>query len=152
MHLHGSLGNMILLGVNDITQITNEAFRDSEELREEFVKPEINKGCENMMNEMFGQMIQEANVIVLFGVSVGITDSVWWQAIGKRLDSSKDMLRVIYYPYDILKDTEKYPFRKLRWSKEYISFLKDRMDIKASVEDLRERIYIGINKPFLRLV
>ena len=151
-HLHGSLENMILLGVNDVNQIANEAFRESSELREEFVKPEINNGCENMMNEKFDQLIKKAHVIVLFGVSVGITDSLWWQAIGKRLNSPQVMLRVIYYPYDVLKDTVKYPFRKLRWSKDYISFLKDRMGIQASVEDLREMIYVGINKPFLKLV
>ena len=150
-HLHGSLDNMILVGVNDVSQITNEAFRESADLREEFVKPEINNGCENMMNETFSQLIQEASIIVLFGVSVGITDSVWWQAIGKRMDNPKENLRLIYYPYDLNKDTGNYPFRKRRWSQEYISFLKDRMGIQASVEDLRNRIYVGINKPFMML-
>lgn len=152
MHLHGSLENMILIGVNDVSQIANEAFRESAELREEFVKPEINNGCENMVNESFSQLIHEAHVIVLFGVSVGKTDSVWWQAIGKRLDSLQDSLKVIYYPYDNLKDTDKFPFRKLRWSKDYITFLKERMDIQASVDELRSQIYVGINKPYLKLV
>lgn len=150
-HLHGSLDNMILVGVNDVSQIANEAFRDNAELCEEFVKPEINKGCENMMNETFIQLIQDAHVILLFGVSVGLTDSVWWQAIGKRMDNLNDMLRLIYYPYDLNKDTQNYPFRKMRWSQEYISFLRNRMGIQASVEDLRNRIYVGINKPFLKL-
>lgn len=150
-HIHGSLENMILVGVNDISQIANESFRENAELREEFVKPEINNGCENMMNETFRQLINDAHLIVMFGVSVGITDSFWWQAIGKRLDQD-DNLRLIYYPYDVFKDTEKYPYRKLRWSRDYISFLKDRMGIQASVDDLRYRVYIGINKPFLKLV
>lgn len=150
-HLHGSLDNMILVGVNDVSQIANGAFRDNAELCEEFVKPEINKGCENMMNETFIRLILDAHVILLFGVSVGLTDSMWWQAIGKRMDNPNDMLRLVYYPYDLKKDTRNYPFRKRRWSQEYISFLKDRMAIQASVEDLRNRIYVGINKPFLKL-
>lgn len=152
LHLHGSLDDMILVGVNDVSQIANHAFRDDAELLEEFVKPEINNGCENMINETFIQLIQNAQVIVLFGVSIGKTDSVWWHAIGKRLDDPNEKLRLVYYPYDRNKDTKQYPFRKLRWSKEYIAFLRDRMGIQASVEELRERIYVGINKPFLNLV
>lgn len=152
MHLHGTLSKMILVGVNDVSQIANESFRDNAELCEEFVKPEINRGCENMKNETFTHFIQNAHVIVLFGVSVGRTDSMWWQVMGKRFDNPADTLRLIYYPYDMEKDTASYPFRKLRWSNDYISFLKDRMGIKSSVDNLREKIYVGINKEFLKLV
>ena len=35
IHLHGSLDNMILVGVNDVNQIANESFRDDAELCEE---------------------------------------------------------------------------------------------------------------------
>lgn len=151
IHLHGTLDDMILVGVNDVSQIANEAFRSSEELREEFVKPEINAGCENMKNETFLDLIQTAHVVVLMGVSVGITDSQWWQAIGKRLETSPTPFRLIYYPFDPEKDTTTYPSRKLRWSKEYIAFLKERMGIGLSVDDLRDIIYVGINKPYLKL-
>ncbi len=151
MHIHGSLDDMILIGVNDESQIANENFRGNAELCEEFVKPEINRGCENLKNESFAKLIQNADVIVLFGVSIGLTDSVWWQAIGKRLDNPSDVIHVIYYPYDSMKDIINYPFRKLRWSNDYIGFLKDRMGMEASVDDLRKKIYIGINKTFLKL-
>lgn len=151
LHLHGSLDSMILVGVNDVSQIANEAFRDDAELREEFVKPDINDGCENMKNEIFSNMINKADVIVLFGVSVGVTDLKWWHAIGSRLDNPIDSLRLIYYPHDMKKDTETHESRKFRWSKEYIAFLKERMNIDSSVDDLRDRIFVGINKPFLKL-
>lgn len=152
LHLHGSLDSMIIVGVNDVGQIANEGFRNVDELIEEFVKPDINAGCENMKNEVFTRMITDAHVIVLFGVSVGITDSKWWHEIGLRLDNPLDPLLLIYYPYDPKKDTDAFPFRKLRWSKDYISFLKERMNIHASIDDLRDRILVGINKPYMRLV
>ena len=151
MHLHGSLDDMILVGVNDVSQIANENFREDPYLIEEFVKPEINNGCENMKNETFSQLITEAHLIVLFGVSVGVTDNIWWQMIGERLDDPHDTLRVIYYPFDSSKDTEKHQSSKLRWSKDKIAFLKERMNIQSTVDDLRDRIYVGINKPFLKL-
>ncbi len=151
LHLHGTLEDMILVGVNDVSQIANVSFREDPYLIEEFVKPEINNGCENMKNEMFRQLIGETDLIVLFGVSVGITDSIWWQTIGQRLDNPRDSLRVIYYPLDTSKDIENHQSSKLRLSKEKIAYLKERMDIKTSVDDLRERIYVGINKPFFKL-
>lgn len=152
MHLHGALDELILVGVNDVTQIANESFRDNPELKEEFVKPEINNGCENLKNESFIRLIRNANIIVLFGVSVGITDLNWWQAIGERIDNPHDDLRLIYYPYDVKKDTERFPFRKRRWSNEYIAFLQGRMGIQTPVEELRDNIYVGINKPYLKLI
>lgn len=151
LHIHGNLDDLIILGVNDVSQIMNESFRNIPELIEEFVKPEVNNGCENMKNETFSRYIREADIIVLFGVSVGITDSIWWQIIGERLDNPKDILRVVYYPYDIEKNTELYPYRKMRWANEYISLLKDRMKAVASVDDLRKRVYIGLNKLYFNL-
>lgn len=151
LHLHGSLDEMILVGLNDSSQIANEKFRDDLYLMEEFIKPEINRGCENMKNELFSKLINGANVIVLSGVSVGITDLIWWKAIGDRLNNPHDTLRIIYYPYDLKKNTDVFPSRKLRWSKDFIGFLKERMGIQATVDDLRNRIYVGINKPFLKL-
>ena len=151
LHIHGSLEDMILMGVNDANQIANESFRNNLDIREVFVKPEINNGCENLKNEIFCKLIDTAEIIVLFGVSVGLTDSFWWKKIGERFNDHIGSLRLVYYPYDTTKDIERYQYRKLRWSKEYIAFLKDRMGIKTSVDELRDFIYVGINKPFLKL-
>ena len=151
LHLHGSLDDMILVGVNDVSQIAKVAFRDDPYLIEEFVKPEINIGCENMKNETFRHLINNADLIILFGVSVGVTDLIWWQTIGERLENKYDTLRIIYYPYDLSKDIIKHQSRKYRWSKDCIAFLKERMNVSKTVEELRERIYVGINKPFLKL-
>lgn len=151
VHLHGTLDDMILLGVNDPSQIANESFRDNELLIEEFVKPEINNGCENMRNETVLQFIGNADVIVLFGVSVGMTDSIWWHTIGSIVDNPYRTLHLVYYPFNPDLDTEGHPNSKLRWSKDYIAFLKERMGINLTVEELRQYFYIGINKSFLNL-
>lgn len=150
VHLHGTLDDMILLGVNDVSQIKNTQFRNDTNIIENFVKPEINNGCENMRNEMVMSLIEHAHLIVLFGVSVGLTDLQWWKAIGTCLDNSS--VRLIYYPYNTDMDVVAHPNYKLRWAKEYINFLKERMGSARSVEELRERVYVGINKPFLDIV
>ena len=151
VHLHGALDEMILLGVNDPSQIANDSFRDNELLIEAFVKPEINNGCENMRNEIVTQYIGEADVIVLFGVSLGKTDSLWWHTIGEIVNNPYRSIHVIYYPFNPDLDTVGHPNSKLRWSKEYIAFLKERMGINKSVDELRQFFFVGINKHFLNL-
>lgn len=151
LHLHGALDDKILVGVNDESQIANESFRSDEFLRASFIKPEINEGCMNSRNDSFSSKINNASIIVLFGVSVGITDNLWWQKIGERMNSKTPPL-LLYFPFDPTKDTLATPNYKRIWSNQYISFLQDRMQIKQSKEFLQQSIRIGINKDFLKLV
>ena len=151
LHIHGTLDDMILVGVNDESQIQNESFRTDEFLSDDFIKPEINEGCQNRRNATFLRLINNAKIIVMFGVSIGITDNKWWKAIGQRINSNNPPL-LLYFPFDPKKDTGGFPNYKRRWSKQYVEFLKERMQISRSVEDLSRRICIGINKGFLNLV
>jgi hypothetical protein len=97
-------------------------------------------------------LINNADLIVLFGLSIGITDSTWWQLIGKRLDDSFRRPLLLYFPYDPSKDTDNTPNYKLIWANEYIEFLKDRTKISTPIESLKKIICVGINKDFLKLV
>ena len=141
LHIHGKLDDMILVGVDNEMQIANDSFRTNENIRDEFIKPEINEGCLNTNNATFSSLIKEADIIVLFGLSIGITDNIWWHLIGERLDNKLNRPLLLYIPYDPNKDTNG-----------YIDFFKERMDINLSVEELRKHILVGINKDFLKLV
>lgn len=150
LHIHGTLDDMIMVGVNDDSQIAYDQFRIDDDIRDEFIKPEINEGCQNTRNATFTKMINDADIIVLFGVSVGITDNKWWTTIGRKMDTTNSLL--LYFPYDPTKNTIGFPNYKRRWSNKYIEFLKERMQIKQEVDYLRNHICIGINKDFLKLV
>ena len=121
------------------------------QLLKDFIKSEINEGCQNTRNATFARLINWANVIILFGVSVGITDNKWWTMIGRRMDSTPAPL-LLYFPYDTSKDIVTFPNYKRRWANQYINFLKERMHIKKDIESLKQQICVGINKDFLKLV
>lgn len=150
LHLHGTLDEMILVGVNDESQIANVTFRDNQYLRKSFIKPEINEGCMNTRNSDFSIKIESADIIVFFGASIGETDNLWWHLIGLRM-AEKNPPLLLYFPYDPSKDTVATPNYKRIWCDEYISFLQDRMQIKQSRDVLEQSIRIGINKDFLKL-
>ena len=152
LHIHGTLDDMILVGVDNDEQIANASFRSNEDIRDEFIKPEINEGCQNTNNVTLSSLIEKADVIVLFGLSIGITDNTWWHLIGQRMDNQYNQPVILFFPYDPTKDTKGNPNYKRRWSNSYIEFLKDRMKINSSVEELKKSICVGINKDFLKLV
>lgn len=100
LHIHSRIGDnsSILVGVNDPSQICNEKFRTNLNVLDILVKPETNKMFGNGRIAQAKRMINQAHVIVLFGVSLGETDKMWWELIGKNLQS-KDV-RLIWFVYE----------------------------------------------------
>ena len=141
----------MVMGVNDNSQIANSSFANSIEFREEFVKPEYNAACRNARNEDFSDMITRADVFVIYGASMGLSDKKWWQAIGERLMSGDTAL--FYFPYDKKKDVARHENYLRRWTDQYYSELMKKLDVNAQLlSELRENVYIGINKTVLRPV
>lgn len=150
LHIHGTLSDKLVLGVNNIEQISNESFRTNKYLVHEFVKPLYNAGCLNNRDVVFSNLIDQADVIVLMGTSVGVTDLFWWEKIGYWMEKNSKAA-LVYLPYDPNKNTVDDECFKGLWSEEYVEFLKDRMNIGLSMDQLLKRVFIGINKDFLKL-
>ena len=84
-HIHGYVDDRPILGVNDIEQISNISLRESQEAIEAFVKPLHNRMLGHTRDEHCSREIQVANLICIFGSSIGETDKKWWKEIGTRL-------------------------------------------------------------------
>lgn len=152
LHLHGSLETGIALGVNDPSQIANESFRKSRNIIEDFVKPSFNDACLNKNNALFEKWINEADLIVLYGTSLGVTDRRWWELIGRQLLEEKKKLMVFYFAYDEKKDVLRHPNYRLRWTEEYQHELVTKFVIpEDKVELALSTICVGINKPIFHL-
>ena len=152
LHLHGTLDNGIVVGVNDLEQIENQSFRSDIDVKESFVKPEYNDSCLNDNNLKAKYYIDRADVIVFFGASLGESDKKWWRMIGGRLLDPQQSVLLVYFPYDKKKDVSAHPNYRRRWNNEYFVKLLNALEIpderKADVED---RICIGLNKPLFKL-
>lgn len=147
VHLHGKLDGSMALGVNDVFQLANDAFRNDDDVVELAVKPEFNDACMNVNNRDCENLISQAQTIVLYGTSLGATDKKWWYLIGQRMASKGTCL--MYFPYDESKDVEQLSHRKRRWVKEYVCMLKEKMDMQ-SIPNVDDRIFIGLNKPIFK--
>ena len=147
-HIHGQLSNMVI-GVNDESQISNPVLANSVEFREEFVKPVYNTACRNARNEDFSYMITQADIFVIYGASMGLSDKKWWQAIGKRLMSGDAVL--FFFPYDSKKDVIRHENYLRRWTNAYYAELMAKLEIDAEqIPQLRDSVFIGINKTIIK--
>lgn len=84
-HIHGYFNKRIVLGVNDIEQIKNINFHSNQELLEAIVKAKHNDAAKETINTTCRSLISGADLICIFGSSIGLTDKCWWELIGEKL-------------------------------------------------------------------
>jgi len=86
-HIHGFTDQRMILGVNDETQIANTAFHTDTDVVDRYVKSKCNDVYGLGHDKNCQQWIKQANLICLFGLSLGDTDKRWWDAIGEVLQN-----------------------------------------------------------------
>ena len=91
-HIHGTTSSNMILGVNDISQIENEDLRNSIVTRRALIKTEMNANAGTMRDDRCIKAIEEADVICIYGMSLGDTDRFWWDKVGLRIAKSNARL------------------------------------------------------------
>lgn len=138
-HIHMRLEDGdVVMGVNDDSQILNKKLLDNK-MRSLLVKPYINQHLQNLNDARCAQLINEADQICLFGVSIGETDLMWWQAIGKRFQ--KAFVEVLLFAYD--DDNAYRNFDLINKYDEYKAFLFNRMGVNDPSENQMGRVFVG---------
>lgn len=147
-HIHGYVNDRLILGVNDSNQITNEKLRENQECVELLVKPEHNQQLGHTKDNYCLNQIANASMIYVFGSSIGETDKVWWEAVGKRLGVSCYL--VIYY---LGEDTDANEMlREVRRGRRLIdSFLALTSLNEQQKSKAKESIYVATTKDFFQL-
>ncbi|MEN6594838.1 MAG: AbiH family protein [Clostridiaceae bacterium] len=100
LHIHGTLDKLMIVGVNDETQIDNKDLASKKDVRSRIIKPDIIKELSRTRTSQLNSLIDSSNVIVLFGVSIGSTDKVWWSKISDWLmsDGKHQLIVFVYLP------------------------------------------------------
>ena len=78
----------MILGVNDSSQIKNEELKNVREITRAIVKNEANINAGTLRDRRTQQLINTSDIICVYGMSIGITDKIWWETIVDRLKSS----------------------------------------------------------------
>jgi hypothetical protein len=106
LHVHGDLLKPVI-GVDNVKQIANDVFRNNEKLVNTIVKQNY---LNHLQNENVNlpidakkaiNVINDSNLIVSYGASIGETDRFWWKTIGDWLKKGADKRLIIdYYTKD----------------------------------------------------
>lgn len=98
-HVHETLGKTIILGVDNSDQIANNKFKDDPIVNDYIIKTQCNQGLKTDNTAQCESLIHYANIIILFGLSLGETDSHWWRKIGEALCDPTINTTVIYFAF-----------------------------------------------------
>lgn len=146
IHIHG-LANAPFIGLNDASQIGNELFRDDVDVQDFLLKPKINEAVGHLNDRRSIEYISQAGMIYLFGVSLGETDKLWWEAVGERL---KHDCRVIYFVYN--PDEHPRPNELTRIRKKYKEFLLSKTNLTLEEKQVAfDKIFIVHNSNMFNL-
>ena len=142
-HIHGKLGEGgILLGVDNEAQIANEHYRKNDDVSDLLLKPQANEGRGTLVDEECLRLIAGANVICLFGLSLGPTDQMWWTAIKKRFLDNPEVI-LLYFHYDPAADSAlKFDRRKERRARQH---LIKALGLEGNQKEYDDRIFVAIN-------
>lgn len=141
-HIHGYLDNDMVIGVNDKSQIKNEEFRDNLDILEQIVKSDCNKANRNNIDRQFTNKIKSANLICLFGSSIGDTDNKWWELIGERLKYDCNLI-IFSKGAEIPPRIRHMQARAERTIRNF--FLNKTNLTENEMESIKEKIFIGLN-------
>lgn len=94
-HVHGILGEDPVLGVDNENQII-VPYAFGEKGKRCFIKPEFNRQYDNARVHVARAMIENANTICVYGMSLGLSDLSWRTYLIDWLKSSDDNHLFIY--------------------------------------------------------
>lgn len=95
-HVHGTMTEGVVLGVNDESQINNEVLSKNDMFKNIFLKRCINRQMGQRRTERAEEIINKSQIICIFGMSIGITDRRWWEIITTWLLASEHRKLLIY--------------------------------------------------------
>lgn len=148
VHVHHSLSdNQILLGVNDESQVQSSEFRDNPDVLDLLLKPRTNNMMGLNIDGYCKRLISYSSFFVLFGVSLGDTDKLWWQTLGHRFVTAD--CRILYFVHaeDLDPDYELHQGKIKRY---YKRKLFKAMNIENRYNNLSDRVFIGYGTNIFR--
>ncbi len=152
IHVHGQLGDSIIIGVDNEGQIANEKFRTDENAKDFLVKVQSNYTMKFTRHTTCENLISNAHLVIMYGVSIGETDARWWKLIGEQFKNRNtfSIIQYLYTPNDIT------PTRKQlmgRVEREHRNKIMRKMGFKDNEwpEDTNDRLFFIVNSNAFKL-
>lgn len=81
-YVHGNLDELpLVFGVDNNNQILHPVLRINDKIKKTLIKPIQNAEERAISLEHCESIIRESDIICIYGMSIGVTDSTWWKAV-----------------------------------------------------------------------
>lgn len=141
-----------------MSQIANEKFRNIDLIKDVLVKPNSNDLIiGNGVDRKCRKIIMSSSVICLFGVSLGDTDKIWWQTLGKAVKDNNTIILYFVHDEEFKKletvDNDRFTFYQREQKRKNCIELLDRIGLdKSKYNDyLNNRIFVKINSDIFKM-
>ncbi len=145
IHVHGEVGDTVIIGVDDKNQIVNEKFRDNPEVNDLLIKKESIRSMKSLAIDRCETLISEANMIILFGVSLGKTDNQWWKLIGEEMKNREIIILQFLYSPMIEGDPAKRRNLINTIERRHYTDFAEKFGIGPDDESIRKRLFFIVN-------
>ncbi|SFB30092.1 Bacteriophage abortive infection AbiH [Acetitomaculum ruminis DSM 5522] len=149
LHIHGTTDMYPILGVNDKSQVTNVELFNVPDFKEALIKRETIRAIGENWDEELMKVIDESDIIGIFGLSLGETDAVWWEKIVDWLNESANR-RIIIYDYS-LDPPNNILVRELLVKTRKVKNKLRRYDTRGVWENVEDRVHVVFNTDKLKL-
>lgn len=120
---------------------------DDDDVKDLIVKPQSNESMRSSEAIYCRQLVERADVILLYGLSIGETDRYWWELIGRRMFTNHDVRTIVFkYDQDSVDSTRAQKFGAKR--RLVINDLMNKMGVK-NADAVKEQIYVSFDNAFL---
>lgn len=99
IHVHGTMSEFPIIGVDTDEQIANKALLSTPQFREIMIKAECVNALGRLWHRRAEELISQSRIVCVFGMSLGETDAKWWRKLTQWLKADGNRHIVIYW-YD----------------------------------------------------
>lgn len=142
-HIHGYVDDKMVMGVNDVSQVSNIKFHENQDIRDALIKVDSNKACGHEIDSKCEQLIKSSNLICIFGSSLGETDKKWWNLVGNQLKRN-DFKLIIFEKIENIPQRIKHREERIRREKK--NYFLNKTELNNEEKKIAsENIFIGLN-------
>lgn len=148
IHIHGSLDRVMVMGVDNESQLEGLPYELSFMGKCSFIKPFLNSLYDDYKVQQTEKNIKESDILCVFGMSLGASDKKWKDTIGEWLISNPNH-HLIFYDYSAMFQETLLP-RQIIWiTTKTKRWVAERLNIEY--ERIKEQIHIPINTMYFNL-
>ncbi len=143
LHIHGKVNNYPILGVSEKEYVANPKLLQNARINTSLIKQNSVDSLGQYWYEEAENQINGSEIICIFGMSIGESDSLWWGKIMEWLDSNPNR-QLILYCYNSPSEEKISPGKRF----ENVEKVKEKLtDYSAFTSDhiktINERIHVA---------